>query len=100
MRHISLFEVLANRIEDLTGIPARRVSPVDFRPVEGPRKVTLEGRYQQISEADGHYEPNFWTSIDRPDEFLYNPDYLPEDEGRPDYSGGNGSGSVEGPVIW
>lgn len=97
-----MFEVLAGRVEDLTGIPAQKISPKDFHPVEwGGVLVTLQGRYEQLDEANGHVEPNLWRSVDNDDGFLYAPRRLPEDEGAPDYEkGGFGPITIEGPVLW
>ena len=99
MEHISLFEVIATgRIEDFTNQLAHKLDS-NFQIVE--RDVVLQGRYEQLEEANGRPNPNIWRSIDHYDGFYYTPRELPEDRGAPDYEkGGFGSADVQGPVIW
>ena len=98
MRHISLFEVLAGRTEDLTGIPANQ-HDADFRPT-GVRDVTLQGMYEQ-ADIPGRQEPPFWRSVNNDDGYWYSPQYLPEDKNAPKYdASGFGSADISGPVIW
>ena len=97
MRHISLFEVLAGRMEDLSGIEGWKCNASDYQRIE---RVMFNGRYEQLDEINGHKEPPFWRSVDNYDGFLYSPDSLPEDIGAPKYdAGGFGPVDIQGPVI-
>lgn len=102
MRHISLFEVLAGNIKDLTGTRADKYAPGKnntFEIIE--RNVTLEGRYEQLDEINGHINPNWWRSVDHYDGFYYVPKETFEG---PDYDRGMfdkpDSLTGRGTIIW
>ena len=103
-----MFEVLANRVEDLSGVEAT-VYTADFEIALGDNgwrlpPVVLEGQYEQLENVminDQHYAVSpFWFSVDDEDDrFLYVPNGLPEDEQAPDYSPGSFAPGPSGPII-